>query len=68
MWGDGRAAYGGPPGQVAKGLAGQALTCLRLVARCLCGPGAYLAGVGDAVCSALGRYFSGIGEPGNHFW
>ena len=30
------------------------------------GPGLPLGRV--AVCSALGRYCSGIGEPGNHFW
>ncbi|TQJ34614.1 hypothetical protein FBY36_1858 [Arthrobacter sp. SLBN-122] len=73
MGGAGRAAEGGPPGQVAKGSAGQALTCLAIFGLVPIWPGAYLAGaylagVGDAVCSALGRYCSGIGEPGNHFW
>ena len=32
----------------------------------------YWAGASDSagadVCSAEGRYCSGIGEPGNHFW
>ncbi len=31
-------------------------------------PLSYLVGAGLEVCSAVGRYCSGIGEPGNHFW
>jgi hypothetical protein len=28
----------------------------------------YFDGVGVEVCSAFGRYWVGIGDPGNHFW